>query len=414
MIQRHGAIIERANATDMLALVKSSHALDPTVFDDGRDPFFWHALISQNVLDAYSTKMMPSSLKNYRDDAEAGVSFQNSHRSSELPLGRSFGGKYTGPGGNGVATTRADFYTLPGLTLTGTSTDQFIDGVRSGIVKDVSIGFYGGTYRCTICNRDPSTDWSCWHYPGVEYELIDDKTGKKTGERKVATFEIENARLAEVSAVYDGACPGAMILRATRLVSEGRMPPATARLLEQRYRIAIPGANRAWAGAGEPPPPQEREMPEDPQTPPETPPPASPFGTPALRALMEAAGLPPGESDEHNLRVLTEAVKQLPAITAERERLAKEADDGRTYRADLIEATLSEGVRAYGATFPVEEYRAQFTGATLAFIKTNRDLWTAQAGEKLQPGRQSADVGDPEPPAPETVSAVQRMAYAAG
>jgi hypothetical protein len=127
---------------------------------------------------------------------------------------------------------------------------------------------------------------------------------------------------------------------------------------------------------------------------------------------MEAAGLTTGESDEHNLRALTEAVKQLPAITAERERLAQLADDGRAYRADLIEAALTEGVRAYGATFPAEEYRAQFAAASLAFIKTNRDLWTQQAGEKLQPGRQSADVGDPEPPAAPTGKYTHPSAYA--
>lgn len=380
----------------MLALAKSSHALDPAIFEE-REPFFWHALISTDRLDSYFTRMRPSSLKNYAEDATAGVSFQNSHRTTELPIGRSIGGKYTGPGGNGIATTRADFYTLRGLQLTGLATDQFIDGVRSGIVKDVSIGFYGGTYRCTICGRNPSTDWDCWHYPGVEYELVDEKTGKKTGERTVATFDVEDAHLAEVSAVFDGSCPGAMITRAERLASEGRMPPLIARMIEERYRIHIPGAARSWAGAGDGPPPEERTMPEDPKTP-ETPPPAaSPFGTPALRSLMEAAGLTLGESDDHNLRILTEAVKKLPEYEKERERLAVLADYGTKYRAQLIEDTLSEGVRAFGAGFNKEQRRLQYESATIETIRADFDLFKPLGDATFAGGRGSVDQGEPDP-----------------
>lgn len=397
-VTAYPARIERANNTEMLALAKDNHAFDAAIFDE-QEPFFWRALISSDRLDSYHTSMKPSSLKNYAADAEAGVSFQNSHRSDELPIGRSIAGKYTGPGGNGIATTRADFYTLRGLNLNGLATDQFINGVRSGIVRDVSIGFYGGNYRCTICNRDPSTDWNCWHYPGIEYELVDEKSGKKTGERQTATFDVENAHLAEVSAVYDGSCPGAMIQRAARLLGEGRLSAPIARMIEQRYRIHIPGAERSWAGAGDGPPPEERTMPDEPI--PTTPPPPEPvpaFGSPQLRALMEAAGLKPGESDEVNFRSLSEVVRKLPAIEAERERLAALADDGKQYRAHLIDSALKEGVRAYGAEkFPGEQYRAQFENAPLEFVRTNLDLWTAMGDVALKGGRQTVDQGEPDP-----------------
>lgn len=389
-------LLPELNRDQMLAVLRSRHAFDASIFDD-REPFFWPAEISNNSRDAYDTRMAVSTLANYAADAEMGVSFQNSHRSDELPLGRSFAGRYTGAQGNGSARTEARFYTLRGLNLNGVPTNEFIDGVRSGIISDVSVGFHlgaDGYYRCSFCGED-MLGGKCRHIPGLEYDQKDAK-GKVTG-RTVAVAWVENARLAEVSAVYDGATPNCCIRKAQQESEAGRLRPEAARLIEQRYRITLPAAHRSWPGA-DVRPEEERTMPDDPITPP-IPGPAAPVPVPfePVRALLHEVGITVSDDPLPGLRDLVTELRTLRPLKAENERLAKEADDGRTYRADLTAEALREGVRAYGATFPEEQYKTQFVDAPLDFIKTNRDLWTAQAGEKLQPGRQSADVGDPEP-----------------
>jgi hypothetical protein len=114
---------------------------------------------------------------------------------------------------------------------------------------------------------------------------------------------------------------------------------------------------------------------------------------------MEAAGLTPGESDELNLRTLTETLRKLPEYLAERERLAKLADYGRAYHQALIDEAVTEGVRAFGPTFKVEERRVRYADASVEAIKEDIDLWKPLAAAACPGGgRQTADVGEPEPP----------------
>ncbi len=235
---------DTALLADALLARARKRAPDPAIFDE-RPPFFWSAEISSTRLDAYFTRMSAkTSLPNYAEDAERGVSFQNSHDWRQLGFGQSLAGRFVGPGGNGIARTEADFYTIPGLRLNNVSTDDFIGGVRAGIIKDVSIGFSGGQFICSICSRDMLSDWSCPHIPGFRYDpdmpddwmplAYDDPAGV------VATATVENARLAEVSAVYDGATPGAAIQKAIQAAEQGRLSEPQQRLLEQRYRIKLP------------------------------------------------------------------------------------------------------------------------------------------------------------------------------
>ena len=91
---------ERATPAQLTALARTK-ALDPSIFDDERfAPFFWTAEISNNRLDAYFTRMAPSSLKNYAEDAKRGVSFQDSHQTDGIhrTFGQSLGARYYGPG----------------------------------------------------------------------------------------------------------------------------------------------------------------------------------------------------------------------------------------------------------------------------------------------------------------------------
>jgi hypothetical protein len=77
-----------------------------------------------------------------------------------------------------------------------------------------------------------------------------------------ATATIHNACLAETSAVYDGATPGSMILRARQMSEAGLIVPEMARQLEVQYRIKLPASQRSWPGMI---PPKEETMAEKPE-----------------------------------------------------------------------------------------------------------------------------------------------------
>lgn len=392
----------RATADELVQLARKA-APDPSIFDE-REPFYWSAEISSNRLDAYFTTMAKSTLQNFAADAEAGIAFMNSHRTggfigdAELPLGRSLAGRFVGAGGNGVMKTLADFYTLRGLALNGSSgptTDQFLDGMRSGVISDVSVGFYGGEVRCSICNRDMWRDWECRHYPGRDYAVVDE-SGTPTGDRVVAIGVIENAHLAEVSAVYDGACPGAKIvsLKATADIAEGRMPPDLALSLEQQFRIRLPSPARLFPGADVPTERTEVTMPTDPTDGGQTP----TFDLAAqLRAALTDAGVTVGESDEAlalAVRSSLDDLKRLRPLETEVAGLRTLADEGRKYRADEIARAILEGKRALGEAFAEATYQPLLEAAPLETVQRMAADWKAIGDKQFPGGRLSQDTAD--------------------
>jgi len=418
-VYAHPAAVERmTDVATAQRVAAESGALDPSIFEDN-PPFFWRALISNNQLDSYYTKMDISSLQNYAADAQDGVSFLNSHNNRILPFGRSIAGTYVGPGGDGVAKVQADFFTIPGLNLNGVNTDDLILGMRAGIVKDVSIGFVPGSMECSICGLDV-WDWDCPHIPGLTYPIKDSK-GNTTEE--LAFSWVKNARLAEVSAVYEGATPGAAIIKARQQASDGRLKPESIRILEARYRIHLPTAPRAVAGAtiasprveeSRMPPEQERQ-----QTPPTTTadvavtptvPPSEPTRTPestsapaesttqpdqqaarpysapspiiaTVRELLSTAGIPVGEDIPAAVRAATDELVRLRPL----------ADDGRTYRSDLVRDALTEGARALGTGFSEETYRGILETSPLPAIKRMRDDWRSVGDKMFVGGRASVE-----------------------
>jgi hypothetical protein len=233
-----------AKTNDQLMALARGQARDPKIFDE-KEPYFFPAQISSDALDAWYTRMAPSSLKNYAAEAAEGISFQDSHNSRRLPIGKSLTGTFAPAGEGGTVT--ADFYLISGLNFedgTYSTSDDYINAIRAGIVEDVSIGFYGGEYICSVCGGD-MLDWygGCSHWPGDVIETKD-KDGKVTGQETVFAW-VANAHLAEVSAVYEGATPGAAILRAQDAAARGRLSLPQIRLLEQRYRVRLNGAGAA-------------------------------------------------------------------------------------------------------------------------------------------------------------------------
>lgn len=270
-----------------------AQANNPAVFEqDGALPFIETACASTSLDDRYATRMRPSSLQNYAADAKAGISIQNSHRTDELPLGRTFNGRYQpgtprpspSPSSGGArvsspARTEMDFFIPPGLRVTDISTDDVIQAIEWGIVRDVSIGFYGGRLLCSLCGKgmlsggladlmslggmhidereaiDPSAP--CHHVPGVQYARRDVHGKKLGGDKAIAIGEVEGAHCAELSFVFAGATPQAEIggrrapavAKARRLEELDLLAPCLASELEQRYRgVRFAAARHSWPG----------------------------------------------------------------------------------------------------------------------------------------------------------------------
>ena len=383
MVFAHPARVGPAGMTppaELLAMIASRHAFDEELLTE-RPPFFWLAEISSNRLDAYYTRMAPTTLRNFGIEAAEGVTFQNSHRFMELGLGRSLTGTYEEAGD--VARVLAEFYTVPGLRLAGVGTDDFIAGVRSGLIHDVSVGFYGGQFRCSLCGRDMLRDWDCWHVPGMLYDLRD-PLGNVTGQ-EMAIAWVEDAHLSEVSAVYDGATPGAAILKAQQEAETGRLRAGQAKLLEARYRIRLPAARVVRAGIELEQKRSDTELMD-----------------PTIEELTaEVARLRPLADEVEGLRTLAGEVERLRPLTAEVARLRPLADevaglralaaDGTAYRTDLVAEALAEGVRASGARFQADMYRRLLEAAPLATIKQMRDDWRAMGDQIFAGGRLTTD-----------------------
>ncbi len=401
-------------------------ANDPTVFEE-HQPYFFSALISNNALDAYFTKMATTSLKNYANDAKAGVSLQDSHASRRLGIGRSLNAKYEKDGE--VERVIADFYTVKGIEFndaTYKSTDDFIKAIRAGIAQDVSIGFYGGTWICSLCNVD-MWDWDagCRHWPGDEVQIKDPDSGKTIRTETVFAWVV-NAHLSEVSLVYDGATPGAMILKAERAMKEGTLTQESLRLLERRFHLQLPEA-RPVVAAGTNLTKEKESMSKETQerqTPPGSADPNPPSSEPDARDVIisdiRKALTGAGFTGDNVLEMVRAAVGEVTTMRTKvteleknsttDEELRKLADEGRTYRKDLVDEAIEEGVRAHGAEFAQEQYRGVLDKSTLEVIKRMRDDWKALADKNLQGGRTTKDEESPSTPA--STNHVPDAAYA--
>ena len=423
--------------------------------DDLPDPFVFETESSNNNLDFYFTHMLESTLRNFAAEAAAGVQFLDSHNSSNLGYGRTFDGRFELDNSRApqyhldnpnaqlafqpdTAVKRAVIgtYTIPGIQfgggLTYASTDDFIMAARAKIARDISVGFYGGRWTCDICGGNYRKYQECPHLAGLEYAL------GEQGERiVVATVGIDGAHLAEHSVVYDGATPGAMLRKAEELARHGELEPEKAAAFELRYKVHLPTRKSfpvadledkpalvpdgSIAGQGKARSPRTSPAPESTGDQPMN---LEQELTDARAALTEAnvnesVPVAGGIRQLHNaalgLQSQLDAVRvalpdtaegedlaaRVTALATELTRLRPLADDGRAYRADLINEAIAEGVRAHGESFAQETYRGLLEASGLEAIKRMRDDWAAIAAERFKSGRQSRD-GEESDTAPET------------
>lgn len=379
--------------------------------------YWFTAEISNESLDSYFTHMSSSTLRNFARDAAEGVSLLDSHDGRKLGVGYSAGGRFEEE--NGVSRALGIFYIVRGLKFGGrhsyASTDDLIYAIENEVVRDVSVGFYGGRWICDLCHQ-PYYGYgtACNHWAGVEYEIEVD--GRLS--REICTVTIEDARLSEVSLVFDGATPGAMILKAEAAAEAGTLSADVSRFLEAQYRVKLPvrapnqltvtTGNAAGVMISADETNGERTMTLEEETIIEetvdvetnSATAESDEVAKAERALLtnvcQAAAESPAPRDVTPAEAVRWLSEQLAQVTQERDaarqevtRLQPLADQGRAYRAHLIEEAVAEGVRAMGEAFPEETYRAMLADASLEHIEQMRDAFGAKAAERFPGGRQT-------------------------
>lgn len=358
----------------------------------GATPYFFQAEISSDRLDSHFTHMLSSTLQNFTNEAKAGVSFLDSHRRLSLPIGYTLTGSLEKD--NGVTRVVSDIYTVPDIELRGHSygsTTDFIKAVKSSLVRDVSVGFHGGDMICDICGNS-FRDWrNCKHWPGRKYPVNNENGDNGDGEEVVATFGITDAHLAEVSGVYAGSTPDAMILRAEEMTQAGLLDGEEIHRLETQYRIKLNTGQRVW--------PVEKEI----QTNGEK---QQMDELEQIKELLDKAEIPTGEPV---IRV-KKLIDGFETLKDENGKMASLADQGRQYRADTIKAALAEGVRALGDDFHSETYEKMFINADISHIKRMKDDWGRQAAKIFDGKRKTVD-DEQQAPAPTPASAVPDAAF---
>lgn len=349
-------VTRRAAPSELLNTAKD-RAPDPSIFDN-YPPFLWQSEISSDRMDAYYTVMDPATtLVNYAADAALGVAVLVGHDGRSLPVGYSLTGTLEHVGD--VARVVSDAY-----ALTDDQSAQAVNRLRAGIVRDISVGF---SYRdaqcvCSICQRDMYRDWSCWHIPGMRYKRTDNPEDTMTDPNgALCTGLIVGAHLSEYSLVYDGATPGAAVLQAKRSAEAGRLGIDQARLIEQRYHVNLPNKRASVPGFTRGVAMDEQE----------------------LKRLLEAAGAPADLASDARAQWLTTRVAELS-------QLAPLAEDGKTYRADLVNGAVGEAVRAFGAEAG-EAKRDMLLRMDLPTIKAMTDSWREIGDAKLPGGRATSD-----------------------
>ncbi len=421
--------------TDKFA--RETSALNPA------DLFFFPAEISNQNLDSYYTKMAESSLRNYAEDATNGVAFQNSHKSRELGIGYVINGEYVD---NGSKKVLADIYSVRGLKLNADlDTDNFIKGVQTGMIRDVSIGFRGGPDYKESCNLCGNQYWSyeCRHVAGMMYEMADDPNADPTGQdtnEQLAFVWIENARLSEVSAVYDGSTPDAMIItKAMREERAGRLNQTVRMEIQKRFHIdlheprqAFPGSDRKGKEERQVEKEENQERSENTMTDLEK----AQADLIEAQRLQRVAEIKATEAETKladETRKVTEAEAEAETAKArviELETAARSqaegidgieiTDDSKAedlmrsvkskfdetktvatqtveLREQAIEEALKSGVRAFGEDFDQDKKRGFLEKLTLAEITETTNDWEARATGNFSGGRKSKEEGEDDP-----------------
>lgn len=384
------ANVEQDEAQATLDMI-NRHAMQP--FRSLDNVFVFEGNCSNNLLDAYHTKMDPhTTLNNYANDLDRGVSLMNGHDITQIPYGRSFKGVVIPE--QEVTSVRGSWYVPKGLEINGSNTDHLIRAITTGVQRDMSVGFTDSEYRCSSCGRD-LFDYRCDHFPGLE-----DENGNRT------FAWIMNARLREVSTVYKGATPNATISayvdKARSYYDQGELDQSYIMKLENAYSIRLDDGTKhsfyvpSKRLKGE----ENIDEPKEDKT----------MGAQARNSLLDdirsairenkvekaviydilgEEGDPFRQPEDIELR--NELGKEFCKIEAIRQ-LKKEAQQGRRYLSDVIDQAVSSRVKAQGDSFNADSYRQMLTlSGDIDHIKDEIDSYERLAKQRFVGGRQTED-----------------------
>ena len=198
---------------------------------------------SSNYIPSRLMFLHESTLRNVAKEAGAGFAFMNSHRTgglsapAQLPYGRTFAGRFethATPGGDPWSRTLLGVYMLAGVKPNGDagpSTDDLSAAINAGTVFDVSLGLTGFKVLCDVCGGDLAAADAdgvpvCPHVPGSTFKMTrpEVRAQRRRGVPDgVATYSFHDGHASEVSAVYNGAVPGAGFTRALAAVRSHRL-----------------------------------------------------------------------------------------------------------------------------------------------------------------------------------------------
>lgn len=362
---------EEAPNTDVDLEKINRHTLEQV---EASEIFTFSGNCSNDRMDSHFTRMDPvTTLRNYADDLKNGVSLQEGHNVYVNPYGRSYDGEVTTVGDeSGLSNAvRGSWYIMRGITANGNKTDDTIRQIKAGIVRDMSVGFAGGSYRCGSCGKDL---WNsdCPHIPGLE-----DENGR------VSFAWIVDARLREVSTVYKGSTPNAYIDKARDYVKQGQMEMDKVHKLEQRFDVRLDDGSRSFyiaqnkkgAGANMNVIDQLRSELKD-----------NKIEKRAVYDLLTAEGEKFRQPDDIAIRNELGDAASVDGV----KKMKEEAEQGRQYVTDLVDLAVKARVRAQGEGFKSEPYKNMLSrSADIEYIKSEIEAYDAMAGERFTPGRQT-------------------------
>lgn len=189
--------------------------------------FVYQGVISSDAMDSYFTKMdAETTLRNYANDLVKGTPLMTYHETAQAPIGRSFDSEFT-VNEEGKAIVRGLFYIVRDVAINGDNTNNIIRQIETGTLTEMSVGF-GGMNLWYKSSYDGKDIFDSRYYPGDK-----DENGN------LVYYYIMDANLREVSLVYKGACPDAVIERIRNDLPEMEDAERQLEKYEQRFNVRI-------------------------------------------------------------------------------------------------------------------------------------------------------------------------------
>lgn len=343
------------------------HTLEPLKADE---VFWFSGNCSNDGLDSHFTRMdAATTLKNYERALQAGTPLLEGHNTYIDPYGRSFDGALLPSSkADSTAEVRGDWYIIRDLVINQKNSNNAIRAIKGGIMRDLSVGFGRGWYKCSSCGNDLMDYSKCDHFPGLKDE---------NGQTVFAW--IIDAELREVSTVYKGAAPGAYIDKSRAFAQQGELSGTRSATIEQLYNIELNEQKRLYFTNGGK---KQMNLLEQLRA-------AVNDGTIETKSIMDAFSPNFRQADDIQLRnelgdeATVDGVKKLKA----------QAEQGRAYMADLVTRAVTARTKAQGESFTEEQagrYKNMLERSDdIEFIRSEVESFEKQAKEKLGGGRQT-------------------------